>query len=63
MPCYKLAVRFDRDDMVRLFLRSGRPGFYLAVLREGEVAPGDAIEFTDRSAADVTVADIVANVQ
>lgn len=24
MPCYKLGVRFGRDDMVKRFLRSGR---------------------------------------
>ena len=40
MPCYKLGVRFDRDDMVKRFLASGGSGFYLAVLREGEVAAG-----------------------
>src|SRR5437764_5732122 len=27
MPCYKLAIRFDRADMLRRFLRSGRTGF------------------------------------
>lgn len=58
MPCYKLGVRFGRDDMVKRFLRSGRTGFYLAVFREGEVTRGDFIEFTDRSDHDVTVADI-----
>lgn len=58
MPCYKLGVRFGRDDMVKRFLRSGRTGFYLAVFREGEVTRGDAIEFTNRSDYDVTVADI-----
>src|SRR5712691_7209078 len=42
MPCFKLGVRFDRPDMVRRFQHSGRTGFYLAVLREGEVAAGDA---------------------
>ncbi len=60
MPCYKLGVRFERDDMVKRFLQSGRAGFYLSVLREGEVARENAIEFTARSEHDVTVADIVA---
>lgn len=60
MPCYKLGVRFGRDDMVKRFLRSGRTGFYLAVFREGEVGRGDPIEFTGRSDHDVTVADIAA---
>jgi MOSC domain-containing protein YiiM len=58
MPCYKLGVRFGRDDMVKRFLRSSRTGFYLAVFREGAVARGDSIEFTRRSDHDVTVADI-----
>ena len=59
MPCYKLGVRFDRPDMVKRFLQSKRSGFYLAVLREGEVAAGDAIEFTDRQTNGVTITDIV----
>jgi len=44
MPCYKLAIRFGRADMVKRFLRGGRCGFYLAVLKEGEIGAGDAIE-------------------
>ena len=44
MPCYKLALRFGRADMVKRFMRSGRSGFYLAVLREGDIGAGDAIE-------------------
>ena len=46
MPCYKLGIRFDRRDMVKRFLESKRTGFYLAVLREGEVESGDAIEWS-----------------
>lgn len=42
-PCYKLGVRFDRLDMVKRFHRSGRCGFYLAVVREGAVAAGDPL--------------------
>jgi MOSC domain-containing protein YiiM len=60
MPCYKLGARFDRADIVKHFLASGRTGFYLAVLREGEVARGDAIQFTARSENALTVADIAA---
>ena len=58
MPCFKLGLRFGRDDMVKRFLRSGRTGFYLAVLREGEVASGDPIELAERDDRGVTVADI-----
>ena len=59
MPCFKLGIRFDRPDIVKGFLRSKRTGFYLAVLREGEVAGGDPIEVTDRQESGVTIADLV----
>jgi MOSC domain-containing protein YiiM len=56
LPCYKLNVRFQRPDMVKRFLRSGRTGFYLAVNKEGWLAAGDAIQLVpaDRSAIGVT---------
>jgi MOSC domain-containing protein YiiM len=60
MPCFKLGVRFGRDDMVKRFLRSRRTGFYLAVVREGEASRGDPIEFSGRDDHGVTVADIAA---
>jgi MOSC domain-containing protein YiiM len=41
LPCYKLGIRFQMDDMVKRFLASGRSGFYLAVTRDGEVEVGD----------------------
>jgi MOSC domain-containing protein YiiM len=44
VPCYKLALKFGRDDIIKRFLQSGRSGFYLSVLEEGEVGPGDALE-------------------
>ena len=59
MPCYKLGIRFGRPDMVKRFHQSGRSGFYLAVEREGEVGPGDAIERLARPEQRLTVADVV----
>ena len=59
MPCFKLGIRFNRSDMVKRFLESGRTGFYLAVLKEGEVAAGDSIELLERDQHNVTIADIV----
>jgi MOSC domain-containing protein YiiM len=60
MPCFKLGLRFGREDMVKRFLHSGRSGFYLAVVREGAVASGDALEFVKRDEHTVAVADITA---
>lgn len=42
-PCYKLGIRMGSKDFPRLFQASGRPGFYLRVLEEGEVGAGDDI--------------------
>ena len=58
MPCYKLGVKFGRDDILKLFLQSRRSGFYFSVLEEGEVAAGNAIESVSRDPAGITVADI-----
>jgi MOSC domain-containing protein YiiM len=58
MPCFKLGIRFGRPEIVKRFLRSGRTGFYLAVLQEGQVTAGDSIEMLARDEHGVTVADI-----
>ena len=58
VPCYKLGMKFGRDDMVKRFLASRRTGFYLRVLKEGEVGAGDALEQIGRDENNVTVADI-----
>jgi MOSC domain-containing protein YiiM len=59
MPCFKLGIRLGRPDIVQRFLRSGRSGFYLAVLEEGRIAAGCSIEVLIRDEHAVTVADIV----
>ena len=60
LPCFKLAIRFDREDMIKRFMRSGRSGFYLAVVLEGELAAGDRMEIVARDPHGVTVADVAA---
>jgi MOSC domain-containing protein YiiM len=58
LPCYKLGLRFNRDDMVKRFLKSRRTGFYCAVLREGMINAGDPIHVLSRDKNHITVADI-----
>lgn len=58
LPCYKLSVRFGRDDIVKRFLASGRTGFYLAVTREGDVGTGDPVEVLARNPQGITVGDV-----
>jgi MOSC domain-containing protein YiiM len=55
LPCYKLGVRFESDEMVKRFLASRRSGFYVAVVREGEVGAGDKIVLTSREPISVPV--------
>ena len=58
LPCYKLGVRFQLDDMVKRFLTSGRSGFYLAVLGEGKVGAGDEMETVSLDPNAIAVSDI-----
>jgi MOSC domain-containing protein YiiM len=58
MPCYKLGIRFNRPDIIKRFLASGRTGFYFAVLQEGEVGAGDPTELMEKSERSVRVSDI-----
>ena len=60
MPCYKLGLRFERLDMVKRFHRSGRSGLYLAVLREGTIEAGDAIELIASGEDSMTIAEAAA---
>ena len=58
LPCYKLGIRFQSDDMVRRFMVSGRTGFYFAVTREGEVSAEDEIRAIARDPEAVPVSEI-----
>jgi MOSC domain-containing protein YiiM len=58
LPCYKLGIRFQSDQMVKRFLASARTGFYVAVSREGEVGAGDDITVLSRDADAVPISEI-----
>ncbi len=59
MPCYKLQLRFERDDIIKRFLESRRSGFYFSVVDEGTVEAGSPIELLSRDPHQVNVTDIV----
>jgi len=58
MPCYKLGIKFQSDEMVKRFLASKRTGFYLSVAREGEAAGGDEMRPLKRDPLAVPVSEI-----
>jgi len=56
LPCYKLGIRFEADDMVRKFLASRRTGFYFAVTKEGQVAANNEIKPLTTNPNGITIA-------
>jgi MOSC domain-containing protein YiiM len=60
IPCYKLALRMgEGPEFLRHFLDSGRLGFYLRVIQEGEIGAGDTIECVDTDGGSVTIAEFI----
>ena len=56
-PCFKLGIRFGREDMLTRFIDSDRSGFYVSVVREGDVGSGDSIAVVERAADGLTVVE------
>jgi MOSC domain-containing protein YiiM len=57
-PCYKLALKFQRDDMLKRLLTNGRSGFYFAVVQQGLVQSGNAIERIHDDPDGISIAEI-----
>ena len=58
MPCFKLTIRFEREDIVKRFLQSQRSGFYFGVEQEGTVQAGDRFELLSTDPQRLKVADV-----
>jgi MOSC domain-containing protein YiiM len=57
-PCFKLGIRMGSQRFPRRFAAARRPGAYLRILAEGEVAAGDPVEVVHRPAHGLTVAEV-----
>ncbi len=57
IPCFKLGIRMGDPHFVRRFARAHRPGAYLRIVEEGELAAGDPVQVIHRPGHGVTVAD------
>jgi MOSC domain-containing protein YiiM len=55
IPCWKLAKKMGDPRFIKQFAQARRPGAYLRIIEEGELAAGDEVEIVSRPAADVTV--------
>jgi MOSC domain-containing protein YiiM len=58
MPCFKLALKFQRDDIIARFLSSGRSGVYFSVEREGMVEAGNEFAFLSHEPQAITIAEM-----
>src|SRR6266403_324794 len=58
VTCYRVGIRMNESRMPALLTSSGRPGFYVRVLQEGEVGPGDEILKVGEAKERMTVAEI-----
>ncbi|RPH65626.1 MAG: MOSC domain-containing protein [Myxococcaceae bacterium] len=56
--CFRVGIRMDEPRMAALLTSSGRPGFYLRVLEEGEVGAGDPISLVGRGPERMTVSTV-----
>ncbi|GAB4382587.1 MAG: MOSC domain-containing protein [Phycisphaerales bacterium] len=59
MPCWKLALRWKREDVVQRFLDSRRCGVYWRIIEPGEVEAGDVFRMLDRRGNGLSVRDVV----
>ncbi len=57
-PCFKLAAKFDSDDMIDRMMENGRSGIYFSVVEEGDVQTGDEITRVGGRESSVTVAEV-----
>lgn len=58
-PSFKLGIRFQDNSIIKSFLESDRSGFYLKVLREGQVQAGDEVRTATMNMNTLTIASIV----
>ncbi|WP_047547925.1 MOSC domain-containing protein [Psychroserpens sp. Hel_I_66] len=56
-PCYKFAVKFDSNRVLKQFIDHGFPGTYVKVLEEGEVSNGDTFELVEKAEERISVWD------
>ena len=58
-PCFKLMTKMNDFRFAKPFLTSGRTGFYLRVLEEGDLGAGDAITHVATDPAAPTIREVV----
>jgi MOSC domain-containing protein YiiM len=58
VPCFKLAAVMGDRGFVKDFAQALRPGAYLRILEEGDVAAGDSAAILSRPSHDLTIGEM-----
>ena len=58
VPCWRLGVRMNDETFPRRFTAALRPGSYLRIIVEGDLASGDEIRVIHRPDHDLTIQDV-----
>jgi MOSC domain-containing protein YiiM len=58
VPCWRLGVRMTDEMFPRRFTKAMRPGAYLRIIVEGDLAAGDEIRVIHRPDHDLTIRDV-----
>ena len=60
IPCKVFAGFWNRPTLIKDFMAAGRPGTYLRIIQEGEIAAGDVIEIISKPSHEISIADLYA---
>lgn len=55
VPCFKLGIKMEMTKFPKMFINSGRVGFYLRVLKEGVINPHDPVTVVEEDAAKLSI--------
>lgn len=58
LPCFKLGIKFGRNDVIKTFVMSGLSGIYFSVVKEGELGVGDEIKYLGGDDCNISVSDV-----
>jgi MOSC domain-containing protein YiiM len=58
LPCFKLAAKFHRKDIIETFVASRKTGFYTRVLHEGSLQAGDSIVLLQRDQVQLSIHEL-----
>ena len=57
-PCFKLGIRLNNSNAVKMFVNEEKPGAYVRIIEPGSVKTGDSIQLIEAKPYNLTVKEI-----